>query len=238
MVFAKIASVRNQHICWSFEILARKYIFLDESGNFDYSLRGTRYFTLGSISVDSCDVGDSLQELRRELAWNAIGLNAVFHATEDKQAIRNRVFDVICNHALRIDATIMDKPKTLPRLQADERRVYKQALYYHLMYLVPRITMPNDELLVVAAAIGTHREREERLADLMDVLKQLPNESRMPARGAFWPAAAEPCLQVADYCCWAIHRKWERGDARHYERISHLIYSEFDVFRNSVTRYY
>jgi hypothetical protein len=217
--------------------LARKYVFLDESGNFDFSPRGSRYFSIGSIAVDSCDVGSSLQNLRRELAWNSIGLNAEFHATEDQKEIRNRVFDVICEHPLRVDVTIMEKPKARPHLRADERRFYKETLFLHLKYLIPRIATADDELLVVAAAWGTKKERADRLADIIDVLEQLPN-GQAPARGAFWPAAAEPCLQIADYCCWAVHRKWERGDARHYDRIAHCVHSEFDVFRNSKTIYY
>jgi hypothetical protein len=28
------------------------------------------------------------------------------------------------------------------------------------------------------------------------------------------PHMSDPCLQVADYCTWAIQRKWERGDER------------------------
>ena len=26
-------------------------------------------------------------------------------------------------------------------------------------------------------------------------------------------------LQVADYCCWAVFRKWEQGDTTHFDRI-------------------
>jgi hypothetical protein len=58
------------------------------------------------------------------------------------------------------------------------------------------------------------------------------------ARTAYWPAASDPCLQVADYCCWAIQRKWERGDMRLYELIASKIRSEFDVFRLGTTVYY
>jgi hypothetical protein len=50
---------------------------------------------------------------------------------------------------------------------------------------------------------------------------------------ALWRAAVEPCLQVADYCCWAVHRKWERNDKRSYELISDRIDSEFALFGNS-----
>ena len=33
-------------------------------------------------------------------------------------------------------------------------------------------------------------------------------------------------LQIADYCCWAILRKWERGDATWYDRIEQVVRNE------------
>ena len=45
-------------------------------------------------------------------------------------------------------------------------------------------------------------------------------------------------LQVADYCNWAIFRKWERGDTRSYDLISSRVLSEFDLFKTGVRNYY
>nr|WP_226047782.1 DUF3800 domain-containing protein [Acidithiobacillus caldus] len=44
-------------------------------------------------------------------------------------------------------------------------------------------------------------------------------------------------LQVADYCCWAVFRKWQRSETEHYDRIRAAVRSEFDIFRTG-TRYY
>jgi hypothetical protein len=45
---------------------------------------------------------------------------------------------------------------------------------------------------------------------------------------------SEPCLVVADYCTWAIQRKWERHDARSQSLLHDKIASEteIDVQRN------
>lgn len=37
-------------------------------------------------------------------------------------------------------------------------------------------------------------------------------------------------LQVADYCCWAVFRKLQRGDTEHYDRIKPAVRSEDDFF--------
>jgi hypothetical protein len=42
-------------------------------------------------------------------------------------------------------------------------------------------------------------------------------------------------LQVADYCNWAIYRKWSKGDLRSYERIKLAVRSESEIFKTGRT---
>jgi len=49
---------------------------------------------------------------------------------------------------------------------------------------------------------------------------------------------SHPYLQVADYYCWAVYRKWEAGDARSYELVQNQISSEFNIFRRGTQRFY
>lgn len=53
------------------------YLFADESGNFDFSRgRGaSRYFILTTVTLADTVPGDALLALRRELAWNGVGLD-------------------------------------------------------------------------------------------------------------------------------------------------------------------
>ena len=39
-------------------------------------------------------------------------------------------------------------------------------------------------------------------------------------------------LQVADYCCWAIFRKWEMEDSTWYDRIKLAVRRELNVYPN------
>ena len=45
-------------------------------------------------------------------------------------------------------------------------------------------------------------------------------------------------LQVADYCAWAIYRKWQNQDARSYVHIQGRIRNEYDIFQNGDMDYY
>ncbi len=216
--------------------MARRYVFADEAGNFDFSPKGSRYFILTTVTLDSFAVGDALQALRRDMGLRGIGSPAGFHAAEDAQAIRNEVFAVIARHEFRVDATVFEKAKTVAHRRDNDLKFYKTAWHFHMKHVLPRVAVSDDEVFVVGASI-TLKKREQRVNEaIAEVLGTVAGS--VPFKTAAWSAASEPCLQVADYCCWAIQRKWEGGDERSYVLIKDKIRSEFDIFRWGRTRYY
>lgn len=213
------------------------YVFADEAGNFDFSNRpgASRFFILCTVTTDSCDVGDALLALRRELGWKGHHLDRVFHASEDPQAVRDEVFELLRTHDFRVDATVLEKCKAQPHLQ-DGPSIYKMAWYLHFKHVAPRIVNQSHRMFVVASRLGTKKARGALHGAVDQVVEQVaPCRSH---RVAFWPADSDPCLQVADYCTWAIQRKWEHGDARSHVLISSKVKSEFDVWQLGSTTYY
>ena len=216
----------------------RTYIYADESGNFDFSRNpgATRYFLLTTVVINDHSVESELLELRRELAWEGVDLRDGFHGSEDNQQVRNEVFSILSEHDFRIDATILDKQKAHPDIRLTEMQFYKHAWFQHMNYVASRVSSASDELLVVAASIGNRREQAAYLTEVRDVMSQTSPTSDVKV--GMWPAASDPCLQVADYCSWAIFRKWERSDTRSYELIQDKIASEFDLFQPEDIAYY
>lgn len=216
----------------------RKYIYGDESGNFDFSRnpKASRYFSITTILLQEETIATAMLDLRRELAWNGVTLRREFHAAEDKQLVRDAVFGVLTQYDFRVDATILDKPKAQPHIRPSALRFYKYAWFYHMKYVAPRVVSAYDEVLVIAASLGTNRERGVFQASIEDVVDQVISISGMQT--AVWPAAVDPCLQVADYCSWAIQRKWESGDTRSYDLIKNKIKTEYDLFRSGTINYY
>lgn len=218
--------------------MPRISVFADESGNFDFSGKqgASRYFILTTIACPSFEVGDALLRLRREIAWEGHGTDSEFHATTDTQAVRDRVFAVLQEHEFRIDTTILEKAKANPHTRSTEDRFYKLAWWLHMKHVAPRIVRARDELFVVGASLGVKKKRAVMHNAVKDVIRQVSPTTNF--RTASWNAYSEPCLQVADYCCWALSRKWEKGDDRSYVLIQNKIRSEFDVFRSGRTLYY
>jgi hypothetical protein len=217
--------------------MADRYVFSDEAGNFDFSRQSgaSRYFILGTVTANDCHVGDRLLQLRRELGWRGQHLDKVFHATDDPQSVRDEVFHVLREGSFRIDATVLEKSKAQLHLR-QESALYKMAWYLHFKHVAPLVANPDDRLFVVASRLGTKRKRGSFHSAVDDVVSQV--SACASHRVAFWPAESDPCLQVADYCVWAIQRKWERGDSRSYDLIQDKIESEFDVWSIGRLHYY
>jgi hypothetical protein len=149
--------------------------------------------------------------------------------------VRDAVFEAIQAMDFRFDVTALEKRKTIPRLQADHDRFYKEAWFLHFKFVCPTITTENDELLVVASSLGTRARRKSLRGALHDVVQQT---AKCRAHSAFWPCASDPCLLIADYCTWAVQRKYEKGDDRSYKLIRGKISTEFRPFDAGATRYY
>lgn len=218
-------------------------MFADESGDFGCR-RATgvsRYFILTTVTLADCDVGDALLALRRRLAWEGYGLNSDLHATTETQAVRDEVFALLRGADIRVDATLLDKPKLDPKYHGQDSRIYGLVWSLHMRRLAGALTAPGDELLVVSAAIGTKQTRKRFYeAVTAEVARAAP---AVQARTAHWASLSDPCLQVADYCGWAIQRRWEhtwagQPDTRSHVLIADKIRSEVNVFaRNTVTHY-
>jgi hypothetical protein len=218
--------------------MADCYAFADEAGNFDFSHNtgASRNFILCTVTMkDPAAVAGAMMKLRMDLAWQGLHLDQVFHATTDPQAVRDDVFAAVETFDLRIDATILDKTKAQRHLQS-ESALYKMAWYLHFKHVAPRIAKRDDRLFVGAASLGTKKKRKAFHDAVNDVVWQVsPCASH---RVAFWPFESHACLQVADYCTWAIQRKWERSDTRSFDLISDKVKTDWAAWRHGPIAYY
>jgi hypothetical protein len=216
--------------------VAHIYLFADEAGNFDFSRKrdASIYFILCTLTCADPSFGHSLLELRRTLAWEGLTVDRHFHATEDKQSVRDRVYGLIANLDVRIDATILEKPKAQDHLR-NETALYRMAWFLHAKFVSPKIAKRGDRLFVAAASLGTRSKRAAMRSALEGVVKQT---TRAEHCVGFWPMASDPCLWAADYATWAIQRMVEGGDDRSFVLIKDKVQSLFKPFKNGPTLYY
>jgi hypothetical protein len=222
--------------------MARHYIFADESGNFDFT-RGpgaSKYFSVGTVLLSGDAAVTALQQdllkLQVDLGWQNVALDSAFHASEDRQAVRDEVFKVLQRHTFRTDVTLLEKSKAQPHTRVDDPTFFQYAWYYHFKYLAPNVTGKDDELMVTASAVGTKKLRGAFRAAIQRVVEQCAWQ--VSPRIRFLPADTDPCLQAADYMLWAVMRSWDRGDDRALVPVRSKVRSQFDVFERGNKHWY
>jgi len=212
------------------------HIFLDEGGNLDFSLKGTKYFTLTAVTrVRTFDADNELNRLRFDFLEKGRDIE-YFHAAEDKQAVRNEVFAIINKyiHNIQIDSLIVEKRKTGPALRADTR-FYPEILGFLLKYVLNGLK--PKPVIILTDALPLHRKKKTIRRVIQKHLNRiLPNG--IPYTTFHHSSKSCYGLQIADYCNWAIFRRWESGDERSYKLIRSAINSEFDIFQTGKIYYY
>jgi hypothetical protein len=215
------------------------YIFLDEGGNLDFSVSGTRFFTLTAITkCRPFELDAPLLSLKYDLLEEGLNLER-FHAAEDKQPVRNRVFAQItrCLNSLRIDSLIVEKRKTQPDLQRQDK-FYAAMVGYLLRYVYKQADGNRYRQVIVTTDTLPLRKKEKAFEKAIKTTLSgmLPEDATY--RVLHHDSRSSPALQAADYCNWAIYRKWTDGDERSYSLIKEAVKSEFDIFRTGTVLYY
>ena len=215
------------------------YVFLDEGGNLDFSPHGTRYFVLSSLTKERpFYTGNELIDLKYDLVERGTGLE-YFHAAEDRQAVRNAVFAIIARHleGVRVDSLIVEKRKTVPALQPVEH-FYPRMLGYLLRHILGGFNLANFQEVIVftdRVPVNKHREAVEKAVKTI-LVERLPTGTQF--RVYHHESKSNLDLQIADYCNWAIYRKWNSGDDRSYNVIRSAVCTEFEIFLTGTQFYY
>ena len=218
------------------------YIFLDEGGNFDFSPKGSKYFTLTCVSLfRPFKLHTNLDTYKYDLIEHRIAPRISmdhFHCAYDNIHVRNEVFSMLSKHVPTnsVDAVIVEKSKTGPALRPPEK-FYPKMLGYLLRYAIEKAPGPIGEVVVITDSIPV---RKKKKAIEKGIKTSLPSmlTTGTPYRLMHHPSAAHYGLQIADYFNWAIYRKWEHKDPSAHTIIAPQIRTEFDIFRSGIRYYY
>lgn len=184
-----------------------------------------------------CSSADALISLRRGFEWAGVEFeNGGLHATSDKQAVRDAVFERIAEMDIRIDTRVFEKRKISPELQTLEA-MYDLAWSTHAIHTLYDSVDRDEELHIIAGSIGVKKKNRILMINQIRNAVHLAGRSQRDTVVTISEAKTDPGLQVADYCCWAIQRRWERNDARSYDLIQSKIATEQDYFE-SLTDYF
>lgn len=218
--------------------MATKFVFADEAGCFTFKRKqgASKYFLLCTLSTYSCTPATELLNIRRKLCSDGNPDCDKLHATTDRQETRDSVFGLLQKHIFRVDATILEKSKAQPQTRVDDPTFYRYAWFYHFKHVAPRLLKDTEKLHITAAALGSKKTEAAFKNALNNTLQQLIPREKWEC--SFMDSAKDPMLWAADYCAWAIQRKWERGDDRSHKLIADKISTEFDLWGIGSKHYY
>lgn len=222
--------------------MASLFVFLDESGNFDFSngSGATEWLTLTSlVTTDPSECVMELYQTKHDLIATGHSME-FFHATEDKQEVRDKVFPVLAKlSCARVDSLAIRKRRLFPDWREKEE-FYPRMLAYLLKYpFDPRgldVSRFSSVVIFMDVVDATKRQRNSLVAGVKQFLK--PRLGGVTYSIHMHRSASHLYLQAVDYFCWAMSVKRERGEVRPYQTIKGLVKSDFDIFENGNKDWY
>jgi len=220
------------------------YIFLDEAGNFDFSKEGTKYLIFTTLTTinpfeiidEFCRLRDYLIrnefEIRRKLAKKGVSIEKInerlnferFHATEDLQLVRDKVFEILSkDYNFTIDSEVVEKAKVNPSIREPE--IFYSKIYRVLLsYIFRRYDFSSLESInIYTDIIPVKRKREAVEKGIKSSIKELLKEHKIVFHLRHHDSKSNVYLQAVDYCAWAIYKKWTSNEERpHRELIEKL----------------
>ena len=205
--------------------MTQLFVFIDELGNFDFSKKGTKYYIftalmtpiplkyISEINQLQLDILSKhvLPGLSDEYLDNSLCLK--FHATEDKQPVRDLFFGLISGmDNFLINSLVIRKNRTNPVLR--ETNQFYSRFLGSLMYYVFQAYSFTSLCVFVDGCVAVKNKNAFKKGIVRELHKRDP---KIKFNIYFPPSASSCSLQIVDYVNWAIYRKWENADTRSYE---------------------
>jgi hypothetical protein len=217
------------------------HVHLDESGNWEFSRKGSRYFVLAiAWTFEPRPLARTLTDLRFRLLRTGLNIDS-FHAAPDKQATRDLVVKtMLADDSWNFAAVVMEKRKINPSIYEPQRFYPEFAGALLRFVLRGRAGRRADRVLIYADTIpmDSNKKREAVLKAMKTTCVACKGTTEYHVFSH--RRESNPWLQAVDYCCWAVARKWENGDTRTYDQLRpRLGASELEITgRGDGTTYY
>jgi hypothetical protein len=211
------------------------YIFLDESGDlgFDFKKKKTsRFFVITFLFAKE------KKRLEKIVKKTFRGFSkahrkhhpGILHATKESDRIRQKVLEHLCRLDVCILSIYLNKQKVYTRLQDEKQVLYNYVANILLDRVYSKRLVPIDKPIhLIASRRETNRFLNENFRDYLKT--QVSQHHQLKLEISIKTPFQEKALQVADFACWAIYRKWEFRDESYFRIIEGKILEESPLFQ-------
>jgi hypothetical protein len=209
------------------------YAFLDESGEYSFHAKSSKFLVYAAVVTAMPTLfSHEFAELKYELLSRGLCLDR-FHASCDKQFVRDRVFALLADSPhFAIHSIVVRKNRVNPILH--KFGIYSIAYRTMLRYLAGGGKIDSLHLIV-----DTVPDTSQQAALKITLARRAAEAlGKIPFSIDHHSSLAHALLQAADYCAWAIWKKWQSNEERPYRLIQNKIRNEFDLFEKGDTEYF
>lgn len=207
--------------------MATLHVALDEAGCFGFNNRGSKFYIItAAYTFDPSPLALELTHLRFALLKQGHDIPA-FHCCRDRQVNRDAVVKSLLAHkGWQFASVVVEKRKVNPSLYAPDKFYPCFATPLLRFVLRSNAAKAATQLIVCTDLLPTGRKE-----GVSKALKSVCARELEADFGLYHhPRFSNKWIQVADYCCWGVQRKWELGDKRTYDLLlPRLAKSELDV---------
>lgn len=192
------------------------YIFIDESGNFDFSKAGTRHFVMAALATsDPLGSATTMHSLRYRMLAEGRDVS-MFHASEDRQDTRDQVFRSFNSvRGAKAHVVHCDKSKLLERYQtASQLHAICGKTAINLALSQVDKASVGSVVVILDQALPQKKQGEFKLA-VAPVLKRFGRPFHIYFQRMAWDANG----QIADYLSWSRFVLLERAEERPWRSV-------------------
>lgn len=209
------------------------YIFVDEAGDFDFSARGSKHYMFTFLAKRR---PFNLHEYIANYRYSLLERNLdpfvnkrldieAFHACEDNSYVKNELFNLISTfdeNSVKAYSYVLEKPKVNPEKRNEKDRFYIDNLSLAIQKLLDELKIDKN-FIIITDRLPVQSNKSKQVGALKKGIKEYLKSKNLDKQIRYdifhHCSASSANLQIADYICWAIFRKFERSDDTYYKRI-------------------
>ena len=210
------------------------YIFLDESGDlgFNFKKMGTSNFfivTFLFIPGSSRPIEKIVRKTHSELRKKRKRKIGVLHAVNERPVTRQRLLRRLTEKECNVMTIYLNKKKVYTKLQDEKQVLYNYVTNILLDRVYSKKYLPLDQKIeLIASKRETNKFLNQNFTDYLN--RQITNNHQRVINIKIKTPAEDKCLQVVDFVCWSMFRKYERSDDGYYNIIKSKIIEESPLF--------
>lgn len=209
------------------------FIFLDESGDLGFNFKKkktSKFFVITSLFVNNQrPIEKIVKKTHSELRKRYKRKRGVLHAVKERPLTRQRLLKRLAEQDIALMTIYLNKSKVYTRLQDEKQILYNYVANILLdRVFAKRIIDFKGRIFLIASRRETNKFLNENFKNYIN--NQAKNIHRKNIQVEIKTPHQEKSLQVVDFACWAVFRKYEYGDDSYYNIIKGKIVEESPLF--------